>query len=244
MKDFENLMNSKIPCLNQDIKKVKKGSRGVYIYPPSIKKSKDEICYNLDIIKKEKKNQIIHEDSLTAWCNQAAEQYGLEIRDILKMKKGDKLKVILMDRNIGDYLHGTQKGKKIDPRNTGLNYGIYTHDKDLSGTMKFFDSGKNMINDENNFLEREFEWEINDPEKKIFWRPIKLNLKESINKGHLNFDLKKLVPKTKVGWRGPAIDFNDSKYLPKKITHYDTWWDDYSPFRTHDFIKIKRLKKD
>lgn len=32
------------------------------------------------------------------------------------MKHGEKMQVILMDRNTGDYMHGTKKYTKYDPR--------------------------------------------------------------------------------------------------------------------------------
>ena len=81
----------------------------------------------------------MQDDSLTAWANLAAEQYGLEIRDIAKMKKGEQRYVILMDKNTGDYLHGQPVGTRFDPRKKGFSYGIYTHSKNLTGKLEFND---------------------------------------------------------------------------------------------------------
>ena len=61
----------------------------------------------------------------------------------------------------------------------------------------------------------------------MFWIPIPKNK-----------DIKKLDPRIKVGWRGPAINKEDIKHLPKNVTHYGTWWDDYMPFRTHNFLDL------
>lgn len=47
--------------------------------------------------------------------------------------------------------------------------------------------------------------------------------------------------KTKVGWRGPAINCKDASALPEYVVHYDTWWNDYVPFKHADFLKIKRI---
>ena len=48
---------------------------------------------------------------------------------------------------------------------------------------------------------------------------------------------KKLDPRIKVGWRGPAIKMSDLNKMPKKYRHYDTWWDDYLPNRKHNYLK-------
>ena len=77
-----------------------------------------------------------------------------------------------------------------------------------------------------------FQWEINSVSLGgPFWCPIDCAKNKT--------DIKKLNPKIKVGWRGPAIKLSDAKKLPKYVVHYDTWWDDYLPWRTHDFLKIK-----
>ena len=57
-----------------------------------------------------------------------------------------------------------------------------------------------------------------------------------------NNEWKTLDPQTKVGWRGPAIDRKDAKFLPKRVTHYGTWWDDYAPFRVRNYLTTERLK--
>jgi hypothetical protein len=240
MKSYQDIINNKITCRKQNSEKVKEGSKGMHIYP-TIKDNQNALCDNIERAKKEKKHPIVHEDSMTSWCNQAAEQYGLEIRDILKLKEGDQLKVILMDRNIGDYTHGTKKGTKIDPRKRGLVYGLYTHHKKLCGEMKFYENG-NDVGTDKHYLDRKFMWEINSAGcSSCFWNVVPYSKTKS---GKAKFiDITELDPKTKVGFRGPSIEFKDAKYLPKKVKHYGTWWDDYSPFRTHNFLNVKRIKK-
>ncbi len=77
-----------------------------------------------------------------------------------------------------------------------------------------------------------FQWEINQKRLNgLFWGPIPDDL-----------NWKELDPNTKIGWRGPAIKKSNAKNLPQKVNHYDTWWDDYMSFRTHDFLNIKRDK--
>lgn len=49
-------------------------------------------------------------------------------------------------------------------------------------------------------------------------------------------DFNKLDRNIKVGWRGPAILLSDAKkYMPAKVTHYGTWWDDYATFKYNDY---------
>src|SRR3972149_594221 len=225
-KERKNIINiNNKSCINHTLTDLIKASSGIYINPIGYiqKKSKEELCD--DIIKSYKDNKypIVHEDSITAWGNRAVEQYGLEIRDILKMKPGQEMKVILMDRNVGEYISNPKIGYKYDPKEEGFTYGIYTHKKDLTGELYI----KNINSKEC------FEWEINLASigANYFWGPVPKNI-------HLN----KLDSKIKVGWRGPAIKFSDIKYLPKYFIHYDTWWDDYLPYRYNDYLKVKKLK--
>lgn len=230
LKHYHEVVSPKSPnCTTFPLSKILKAAQGMYIYPEPIPSSKgiDEICYSLVKSYREAQHPIVHEDSLTAWGNQAAEQYGLEVRDILKMKPGEQMRVILLDRNVGDYMHGSKKGHKYNPKKDGFSYATYTHEKDLQGSLKMDVLGE----------AQSFQWEINryslkEKKPRFFWGPIPKGMNP-----------RKLNPKIKVGWRGPAIDMKDTKYLPKYFIHYDTWWDDYLPFRTHNFLKIKRIKK-
>ncbi len=223
LKNYKEIIDDKKQCLNQPFTKVIEASRGMYIYPEPIlrNKGKQALCTSIIESHQKGKHPIVHQDSLTAWGNEAAEQHGLEIRDILKMKPGEKMKVILMDRNVGDYLHGTKVGTKYDPRKKGFTYASYTHKEDLTGILDMYDIV--VIHDP-------FQWEVNM--KSIndwFWGPIPKNIK-----------FNKLNPKIKVGWRGPAIRCTDTKHLPENVVHYGTWWDDYLPFRYHNFLKVNR----
>ena len=165
---------------------------------------------------------IIHEDSMTAWGTNAAENYGLKIGDILKMKPGQKIEVILFDRNMGEHVSGVDKGDKYDPRTNGCEYAIYTHKCDLTGKLEF---GFGLIFES-------WEWEVNVGYGGMFWGPIDGGYKKG-----------KLDTKTKVGWRGPCIDMEDAKNLPEQVTHYDTVQNDYLSYRETYFLKVKRIKK-
>jgi len=228
--NYNDIISSRLRCTSNTRSKIISAARGMYIYPDLSGRSKEEMCDQIKKSKKEKKEPIVNEDSITAWGNQAVEKYGLEVKDIISMKPGQKMKVILLDRNVGDYMHdnsGKSTGKLFDPKKNGFTYAIYTHRKGLSGIMDFYQIG---------VLEDDFTWEVNIkaiPDlieavsgKLPFWGPLPKNL-----------SYKELPPKLKVGWRGPAIRFEDASKMPNKFRHYDTWWDDYLPSRIHNYGK-------
>lgn len=247
LKDYKKIVDNDKRCSDYPLKTVRNASRGMYVHPENIlkQKSKKELCHTINKSYKNNHEPFVHDDSLTAWGNQAAELYGLEIRDILSMNPGDEIKVILLDRNVGDYMDGTKEGTKYDPKKHGLSYGRYIHGKNLTGIM---------ISDA--WVNECFEWEINKEQLGgPFWGPIKpqprgcdIKPGESSCKIKHNYadfnDIKKLNPKTKVGWRGPAISLKDAKkFMPSKVTHYGNWWNDYLSFKTHNFLKVNRSSK-
>ncbi len=223
LKDFNDIVNAGNKSLKQfPREKFVNATSGMHLH--ANKDETKEIYTEIMHVHKNKKYPIIHKDSLTAWCNQAVEQYGLEIRDILAMKPGQKMKVILIDRNVGEYISNQKIGKKYNPRKEGFSFATYTHIKGLSGVLNAYDVG--VISDC-------FEWEINGGCNDCFWGPIP--------KGKTYKDYHK---QTKIGWRGPCIELSDTQYLPKYFVHYNTWWDDYPHFRHHNFLvdKVTRLK--
>ena len=187
------------------------------------KTSKEIMSYVITDLFKKKECPIVYENSMTAWGINASENYGLEIRDILKMKSGQKIKLIMFHRNVGDYCYKFEKGLVYDPRKQGLSYAIYTHKNNLTGTMEFSETDTKWEN---------WEWEINGGCNGMYWGTIGGGYK----KGKLN-------PKTKVGWRGPCIDLEDAKNLPKFVTSYGGTWSDTFLTRQPDFLKVERIKK-
>ena len=223
LEDFIDIAQSdKKNALKYPIEKFINATKGMYLdNNRGDKKVKKNVMY-LEILDTYNSDNIpmVRPDSITAWGNQAAIQFGLEIRDIVGLKTGDKLRLIFMDRNVGDYNYGKKKGDKCDPLKEGFTYATYKHDKNLNGSLKW-DYIDELVC---------FEWEVNYPCKECFWGPIPKNMT------HKDYD-----PRTKVGWRGPAIDINNCKYLPKYYVHYDTWWDDYLPFKYKNFLDIPRV---
>ncbi len=222
LKDFDMITQSKKPCGKFSKKIIRNASKGMYLADDDENDTK-KICRSIYNAYEENHYPIVHEDSLTAWINRAAEQYGLNIGDILKMKPGDQIDVIFFDRNVGDYMHGTKAGTKYDPRKKGCTYGTYIHGDDLSGSLKL--KGEKCYED--------FEWEINLAAlgSKLFWGPL-FAYEHAIKKEYSD-----LNPKIKVGWRGPAIRVSEANFLPEKVTHYDTWFDDFAPYQYKIFLK-------
>ena len=234
---------------------IKAASKGIYIGNKCDNQSDNETIKELydslievheDKHKLIKDKPFIKDDSLTTWCNMATELYGLKIKDILKLKKGDKIDVVLMDRNVGDYMDGeVKRGQKYNPLK-GVSKGKYIHDKGLHGVLKF-DFGETLEN---------FEWELNMGSlgSNWYWGPYNScsteckKDKTAKKSGQIctqkctpitDAQLEKINKDILVGWRGPAILKSDAKKLPKKVTHYDTWYDDYAPYKYHDWLNKK-----
>jgi len=199
------------------------------------KKTKKNLVDEINEIYEKVEDPIIHEDSLTAWCNQATEKYGLTVGDIKKMKFGDTMELIMFDRNMGEHIYDDFKnGNKYDPTKTGCVYATYIHGSSecLSGLLKFHNG---------ELIHSPFRWEINLGAVKSkcrhdwFWGP----LSGCDFCKNSSIDPKNLDNGILVGWRGSCIRKSDAKNLPKRVVHYNTWWDDYVPFRYHNYLKKK-----
>jgi hypothetical protein len=225
MKDYNDITGGLVSFSSCSVEKLSNALNGMYLKKEKI--SKKEMYDEIMEVYKNNQNPIIHEDSLTAWSNNAVINYGLEIQDITKMKFGDKLDVVLMDRNVGDYTQDFKVGKQYDPLTHGFSYATYIHGKNLTGMLFFKD-----INE----VRSPFTWEINGtPYGKSFWTIV-----GSPDECEEKVDISKYDKKTKIGWRGPAVTVeNAKKYLPRKVTHYETWWNDYTPYLYDDFLNKK-----
>ena len=167
----------------------------------------------------------VNEDSLTAWVNRATELFHLTAGDIRAMKEGEQLEVMLFDRNLGDWMDGRDAGETYDPTEEGINCGTYTHKAGLSGSLVFPD-----------YMNEDFTWEVNGYAvgTKIFWRPLNdSNCGPDLNESNV-------LDAVPIGWRGPCIRKSDAlTYLPRSVTHYDTWYDDYVPYRYSNYLTME-----
>lgn len=217
--------------------KVRNASSGMYINRKTRnKKTKEQLMDDLAKCYKHGKMPLVNEDSMTAWCNKAAWKCGLTVGDILKMKKGDEFRVLLMDRNVGDYTYGLKVGDTYRPVDKGLSYAKYTHIDGLKGIL---------YHEDVDITYDVWQWEVNLGalgNGHWFWGPLSLNNCTSCDKDNSKckeIDVNTLDPRIQVGWRGPCIKRSDAQKLPEYVTHYCTWWDDFSPFKYHDFLKME-----
>ncbi|VBB18431.1 hypothetical protein YASMINEVIRUS_894, partial [Yasminevirus sp. GU-2018] len=219
-------------CNSKQINTVKVAVSGMMINKDErSSKTKKELCDLVVDAVTEQKSPLCHDDSITSWGNYATQKYGLTVGDIKSMKFGEKMDVIIFDRNVGDYTHGKEIGTKYDPKKEGCTYATYIHGEGLTGILNMYDVG---------VVHAPFTWELNLralDRKAPFWGPIDGCGKGVKNSDH-RVDINNLDPEVKVGWRGPAIRMTDAKNnLPDYVVHYGTWWDDYMPFKSHNVSK-------
>jgi hypothetical protein len=232
MKNYNIITESSKPCTSFPIKTIMSATSGGIIQG---EKTKNALCARIEKIKNEGEDPIICEDSLTAWADQGVEKFGLTVGDIMKMKFGEKMEVILMDRNSGENIPG-EKGSKFMPTVYGFSVATYIHGQDLTGILKFDNIG---------VIHTPFIWEINLAAVggNYFWGPLEgCECGNNFDSG-VNIEANKLNPKILVGWRGPSIRMDDAKkYLPRYAVKYDNWWNDYVVNKYYDYLHKKNKK--
>ena len=115
LEDFIDIAQSdKKTALKYPIEKFINATKGMYLKENRETRIKKNVMY-LEILDIYNSDNIpmVRPDSITAWGNQAATEFGLEIRDIIGLKPGHKLKLILMDRNVGEYNQGKKKRNQM-----------------------------------------------------------------------------------------------------------------------------------
>ena len=151
------------------------------------------------------------------WMDLAENNYALTIADIINMKPGDKLEVLMMDRNVLDTSADelwNKSDKKYSPEKFFRNSrGTYINDKDLSGTMIFHWKGYTA---KQSTMPFEFELEY----LPCHWYPLKKGKLPARARGaKFPWDKAKhwteFPPTTKVGFRGAMINWNNLKDMPK-----------------------------
>jgi len=166
-------------------------------------------------------------DELDKWIDKHLAPRYLTIADITRMKSGEKLKVLTLDRNMGDSCMDTDinpEFKSIRPEKFFRpSWAVYTHGVGLKGTLKFewMDAGKAP----DDFV---FDLEF----KKGSWYPLhedKRTGTPTLPKcaftkpcGGKTWDT--FAKSTHVGWRGPMVAWSHLAKLPP------LWWEepDYS----------------
>jgi len=197
------------------------------------KKGKHVLLLELQEIFHNGQEPIIQKDSTSAWLNLATERFGLSVGDIRKMKFGQQMHVLFMDRNVGDYTSIKELGETFDPSKHGFSYGVYIHGEGLTGLLNF---------DRIGVIHAPFTWEINLAALKnqtAYWGPLDGCGSCEETKTMKAFNVADLDDDLLVGWRGSSIDMKNMSKLPRKITLYDTWWDDYGVTKYKDWLHKK-----
>ena len=143
-----------------------------------------------------------------------SKKWWLTIKDIEKLKKGEKIKILLMDRNLYDIITTTNKPNKLyKPRYFfRINTVIYEHEYNLVGKIKY--------NWDHEFKKFEFQIEY----KKDNWYPLKNGILPQVDpQGFVTLldeekkwnEFSKL---THVGWRGPMMLWKNVEKMP------DIYW--------------------
>lgn len=185
------------------------------------------------------------------WAEYAKLSYGLTIDDVLKLKKGEQLKVLLLHRNVWDPIYENKNLCKIfDPKVLFANeWGILIHDRDLQEeifiqafelelpwgkhikninklTKKDIEIYKREYYNHYGSKNRPFEFDIEY--QKGNWFPLTNGMLPAKDpQGFANFRFQKPkswkeFPKTThVGYRGPMIKWDDLDKLPNIIMTLD-----------------------
>jgi hypothetical protein len=155
----------------------------------------------------------------------ATRKYWLTIKDIQKMKKGDKISVLVLDRNVVEVTESLNKERVVKSARTFFrdNMGTYIHSgSNLKGSLVLHTDAEGDISLRNFTFHLEY--------KKDHWYPVTsagyLPTKDPQGIAKFTHKTKKhfteFSTNTKIGWRGPMILAKHLKNLP------DVYWDSNS----------------
>jgi hypothetical protein len=160
---------------------------------------------------------------LNAWMEQAAAKGGaggalLTIADVIAMKPGEKLDVVILDRNIDEWLgQNVEANKPYSARQFfKVCKGVYVHAGGLKGALTWYAETETPI------LDDPFTFEVLTPTG--VWYPLdetgRLPEKDPQGAFKLTMDDKpvhwsKMPTKTPVGCRGPIMKWEALKGMPR-----------------------------
>lgn len=145
----------------------------------------------------------------------------IRIFDIMKMKKGEELQVLLIDRNLGDIIESVNKGNKLyKPRKFfRQNIATYTHKKGLQGKLRFQSI---------DVVHKNFEFDVEYRQNN--WYPFVDGYlpEKDCQELYTLLDKKthwtEFPTDTRIGWRGPMMRWSDVEKSRKQIY----WHNKYS----------------
>ena len=159
---------------------------------------------------KRSKEKIKGQLDLFEWIDHVR-KYWLTIADVQNMKHGEKLKVVLLDRNVSDRFNGKTGNKLIRPEKSALDIATYTHVHDMQGELVIDYKSKPIVL---NSFEYHVEYEKGE------WYPLSngvLPAKDSQFGTALlgkTTTWKEMPATTPVGFRGPMVRYSDLKKMP------------------------------
>ena len=133
---------------------------------------------------------------LEQWENISSE-YHLTIYNIQGLKPGDKIDVLILDRNVMDIVCDINEADVLYPPNEFFrqNRHTYTHGEGLQGILHL-----HYGNTEEDTILVDFEFDLLTEEG--VWLPLK---DEKLGDNHWS----SFPATTKVGWRGPMVKWDD-----------------------------------
>ena len=147
------------------------------------------------------------------WIDETC-NYKLMIKDVMNMKKGDIMAVLVLDRNIGDVsMDANPENVIIDPYEFfRYNFATYIHDSGLKGIMIYHWKNEDYRDDD---FEFDIEYETGN------WYPLENGyLPKRDPQGFSEFNYPRDISWTEfpintgIGWRGPMILHKYINYLP------------------------------
>ncbi len=141
------------------------------------------------------------------WIPLAAERYCLRVRDLERMKPGETIRLVTLDRNLCDNIPVSSHGRCHSPVDFFHSLGkieYYTHFHDLKGYME----GKDHAYDARELFE--FSGLLEDKE---LWYPFKDGRMQQDNNRLYTTYSKNM----KLGWRGPSIKYDELLHMPRLL---------------------------
>jgi len=151
------------------------------------------------------------------WVDHIRDQC-LTIQDIKELKHNEQIKVLVMDRNLGDVVCEENSSNTLFDPEVFFRYNsaTYTHCSGLKGSIHYYWN-------EEDYEEKDFEFDLEY--QKDMWYPLQdgcLPPQDSQGFSTFKFDTHKpweeFPPSTRVGFRGPMLLWQKLSQTPK------VWW--------------------
>jgi hypothetical protein len=142
---------------------------------------------------------------------QSVRKYWLTIADLQKMRHGERVEVVCLDRNVGDHLSHLKSFKMLRASKC-FSAAMYTHDKDAEGTLVLDHAKGDPIE------LKPFDFHVEYAKDRWYplykgYLPAKDPQLGGVLLGKRTY-WKDMPPNTAVGYRGPMVRVSDLKKMP------------------------------